>query len=517
VSNSHATPEWEQTVSKLHAIILGIAVIVSLYWAQVIFIPLALAIFLSFILNPLVRTVQRTGLPRVPSVVLVVFLAALVLAGIGWLVTRQTTGLINELPNYTDNIRNKIRSAKAIATRSERMERFIQVVSGELLPGEDAPSTGDMEGELNAEEEEKPTPVVVRPDVPQWLGQLPGYLGTIAQTAGVVALALILVIFMLINREDLRNRFLRLVSHGRLSSTTKAVDEAGQRVSRYLFMQAFINTSYGATLAAGLFIIGVKYALLWGLFAAILRYIPYLGPWLAAIFPLTLSIAISEGWWVPLAVIGLILTLELLSNNVMEPWLYGQSMGVSAVAQVVSAAFWAFLWGPIGLVLSAPMTVVLLVLGKHVKQLEILDVLLGDEPVLEPDITFYQRLLARDRDEAKHLALRRLESSTLEEVADTLLVPALKYTRQDDNRDELTEGDIEYLIGSIREILAALLQANKTRPKEPVEETQPDYQVRICGCAAGDELDELSLELLQAILDPARWSLEIMPYETLTS
>ena len=260
---------------------------------------------------------------------------------------------------------------------------MIEDVCAELKspsPGSKSEPSKTDSHEKARESSDSPRTVVLEPKSPEWLSNLPGYLSSLFESIGSLALALILLIFMLLNREDLRNRFLRLVGHGRMSSTTKAVDDAGQRISRYLLMQAIVNGIFGLVLALGLLLIGVPYALLWGFLAAVLRYVPYVGAWVAAAFPIVLSLATFDGWWPPLAVIGLVLALELTTANAMEPLLYGQSMGISAVAQLVSAAFWAFLWGPVGLVLSAPLTVVLLVLGKHVPQLEFLEVLLGDEP-----------------------------------------------------------------------------------------------------------------------------------------
>jgi predicted PurR-regulated permease PerM len=217
-----------------------------------------------------------------------------------------------------------------------------------------------------------------------------------------------LVLFMLIKREDLRNRFIKLVGHDRMSFTTKAVDEVSLRISRYIIMQAIVNGTVGLALAIGLFLIGVKYAFLWGFLAAMLRYVPYVGIWLAALFPILLSLAMFDGWWESLAVIGLFLVLELVTGNLIEPWVLGQSMGVSEVALLVLAAFSAFLWGPVGLILAAPLTVCLAVLGKYVPSLGFLDILLGDQPALKTAASYYQRLLARDRDEAVNLVLAYL-------------------------------------------------------------------------------------------------------------
>ena len=203
------------------------------------------------------------------------------------------------------------------------------------------------------------------------------------------------MIFMLQKREELRNRIIRLAGRGQIVAATRFVDEAGQRISRFLLMQAIVNGAFGLILGLGLLLMGVKYALLWGFLAALLRYLPYIGPYLAAVFPISLSLAMFDGWGTTLMVAGLFLTLELIVANAIEPWLYGQSMGVSEIALLVSAAFWAFLWGPVGLVLSSPLTVCLVMLGRYVPQLEFLAVILGDKPALDTGVSFYQRLLAR--------------------------------------------------------------------------------------------------------------------------
>ena len=273
---------------------------------------------------------------------------------------------------------------------------------------------------------QKPTAVVLEPESPTWLARLPALLSSLLETLGGLALALVLVVFMLLKREDLRNRLIRLVSHGQITVMTKALDDAGQRISRFLLMQLIVNATVGLSVGLGLLAIGVQYAFLWGFVAAVFRYIPYIGVWIAALSPIILSLAMFEGWVQPLLVIGLFLTIELLASNVAEPRLYGRSIGVSEVALLVAAAFWAFLWGPIGLILSSPLTVCLVVLGKYVPQLKFLDVLLGDEPPLDAHVTFYQRLLARDQDEATQLVLAQAKASSAGTGLRRLLGPRLE-------------------------------------------------------------------------------------------
>ena len=299
-----------------------------------------------------------------------------------------------------------------------------------------------------------PTAVVIEPQRAAWMSRLSSFLSPMLEYLGELALAIILVIFMLLKREELRNRIIRLAGQGKIVAATKFVDEAAHRVSRFLLMQAIVNASFGLLFGAGLLVIGVKYALLWGFLGAMLRYLPYIGPYLAVTFPISLSLAMSEGWGTTLAVIGLFLTLELIISNFIEPRLYGHSMGVSEIAMLVSAAFWAFLWGPIGLVLSSPLTVCLVVLGRYIPQLEFLSVLLGDEPALDAAISFYQRLLARDQDEAEGLIIEemgRLESP--EQIYDAMLLPSLGAIKRNRVSGDITEDDEQYALQAIREIV----------------------------------------------------------------
>jgi hypothetical protein len=366
---------------------------------------------------------------------------------------------------------------------------------------------------------EKPTVVVPQPESPAWLAGLPAMLRSVVELLGGLALALVLVVFMLLNRENLRNRLIRFVGHGRMTSTTPARDDAGQRISRFLLVQLIINASFGAVLAVGLLLIQVPNALLWGFLAAVLRYVPYLGSLITATLLVTLSMAMFDGWVQPLLVLGLILVLELATGNLVEPRLFGRSLGVSEVALLVAAAFWAFLWGPIGLVLSSPLTVCLVVLGKYVPQLEFLDVILGDEPSLNPDVTYYQRLLARDQDEATQLVLAQTKASSLEQVYDGLLVPALHYAKRDHARDDLSEADEQFVVDATREIVEDLGERLAAAAGLPEGQAgAPSHaRVRILGCPAHDDADALALEMLRQLLDPARWDMEVLSTEMLSA
>jgi len=327
---------------------------------------------------------------------------------------------------------------------------------------------------------------------------------------------------MLLEREALRNRLIRLIGDGRMTATTKALDEAGDRISRYLLRQLAMNGSYGLIWGAALSFIGVDYAMLWGFLAAMLRYVPYVGPPFAALLPFVLSMAQFPGWWQPIIVLTVFLVLEMIANG-LEPWLYGQTIGVSAVAMVISAAFWTFLWGPIGLVLSGPLTVCLVVLGKHIPELKFFAVLLGDAPALAPDVSYYQRLLARDQDEATDLVMAQVKSTSPESVYDELLVPALVFCKRDREREFLTDTDAQFVLQATEELIEDLGELRETASSsdkaKPLGNAIPDAhpRIRILACPARDQMDRVALDMLAHLLNPMDWDMEITAVETLTA
>ena len=366
--------------------------------------------------------------------------------------------------------------------------------------------------------------VIIEPQSPVWLSRISTFLAPLMEYLGELALAIVLVVFMLQKREELRNRIIRLVGRGQIVAATRFVDEAGQRISRFLLMQAIVNTSFGLILGLGLLLMGVKYAVLWGFLGALLRYLPYIGPYLAAVFPISLSLAMFDGWTTTLMVAGLFLTLELIVSNAVEPWLYGQSMGVSEIALLVSAAFWAFLWGPVGLVLSSPLTVCLVMLGRYIPQLEFLAVILGDAPALDPSVSFYQRLLARDQDEAEDLIEEHLKTGSNEGVYDDILIPTMHATKVSRGRGDITEADEKYVLRAIGEIVEDLghrpdTESGAAKSERAVEgdDADPSQAIRILGYPAHDLADHAALEMLRNLLDPRRWSLQVLSTETLTA
>ena len=281
-------------------------------------------------------------------------------------------------------------------------------------------------------------------------------LAPLLEPLSAAAFVVVLVIFMLLKYEDIRNRLIGLVGSGQLTVTTRALDDAGQRISRYLLMQCIINGSYGLAVGLGLFFLGVPYAVLWGFLAAVLRYIPYVGPLIAAVFPVTISLVAFPGWGHLALVLGLFVLLELWSNLIMEPWLYGQSIGVSEVGLLVVTGFWTWLWGPIGLVLATPLTVCIVVLGRHVPHLQFFDMLFGDAPALAPPVLYYQRLLARDQEEATEFVEEYVKAHTLEKVYDDVLIPALLLAWQDRQQGLLTGENEAFILQATQDIVADL-------------------------------------------------------------
>ena len=470
-------------------------VVAGLYWLQAVLIPLALAVLLTFLLTPVVSTLERRRLGRVPSVLVSVLLALLILGGIGWTLSRQLVALADELPRYSLNIHRRIADLRGASKGGsvEKVQKAVEDVVGEIQKT-DTPGVA----------RQKPVAVVL--EAPSILVHLPNLLHALA-SAGVVT---VLVIFMLLERRELRDRVVLLIGYRRMTVTTRALDEAGARISRYLLMQSIINGSFGLAVGLGLFLIGVPYAVTWGFLAAALRFIPYLGPFVAALLPLALSLAVFPGWLQPALVVGLFLVLEPITGSVMEPWLYGQSAGVSHVALLIALTFWAWLWGPVGLLMATPLTVCLIVLSKHLPALAFLVVLMGDRPVIEAKARYYQRLLARDQDEASDIVEAYVNTDGRESVYDTVLLPALYYARQDHDRGLLREGDAQFVGQATREILDGLAHdVPALRGRDPEDDPGADTRVRIVGCPARDEADVLALEMVRHLLDPARYQMEV--------
>ena len=485
-------------------ILLCATSVAALYLGRDVLIPLALAILLSFALGPLVTWLYRRGLPRVPAVLTVMALVTLLLAGFAVLVASQLTHLAQQLPVYEANLRQKTHELAGAAPGRGIIDRaadFMRDFSREIDRITTGPAPGAEPGAAAGTADALPRriPVEVYDPPPEPLQALSIYVGPLIQPIATAGIVLVFIVFVLLQREDLRDRMIRLFGLGDVHRATTAISDAAKRIGRYLLMQLVINILYGLPIGVGLFLIGVPNALLWGLLATVLRFIPYLGPILAAMFPIALSFAVDAGWTTPLLTVALFIAVELMASNVLEPWLYGSSTGLSPLAIIVAAVFWTTLWGPVGLLLATPLTVCLVVLGRHVPQLQFLEVLLGDQPVLAPEVKFYQRLLAGDPHEAEELAEDRLEDRSLREVLEGMVMPALLFAEQDRQRGVLEPQRARELAASVTAIVDDLVEPIEAAEPQGEDEIMPARGRVLCiGARVG--LDTAAAGLLAQLL-----------------
>lgn len=529
---------------RVGAIVAVVVVVGALWLGQTILVPFALATLVAFLLAPVVRRLERLHLGRVPAVVLTIALASTGVAALGWMVYGQLDQLADSLPEYRDNIRGKLeafrgkgpigRIEEGLADKSPPdASKVAPPDAPGTVPAKAAPPSGEERLRLA---EGRPVPVTVVPGggrtpVLQFLGEL---LGPLLAPIGSIGVIFVLVLFMLVYQEDLRNRMIRLVNRRELLRTTQALSEVSDRISTYLLMTLIVNATYGIPVGIGLWILGIPNALLWGLFAVLLRFIPYVGPWIAAAFPILLSVAISPGWSVTAWVVGLFVVLELISNNLVEPRLYGKKTGLSPMAVIVAAVFWTWLWGTIGLFLSIPLTLVLAVVGSYVPQLKFLSILLRDEPGLWPSERFYQRLVAGDSEEAVAVADEYLKRHRAEELYDEVVVPALRSAKHDALSGRLDVESLRFVRESTRTLVDEMADRHAdAKPSGPTPETTEQRGLSKVGTAAavvegpasatrfegvhvafisaGDETDALGGLMLADVLRPDGILLRMLP------
>lgn len=445
-SRQPSIPGAQLPASPFEMTIIGFLIVLALYFGQVVLMPLALAVILSLVLAPPVRILRRFGLSNSPAVFLVVAVAFAAIFGIGALITQQVGELVSELPRYQATLRDKVKSLKVVAEGSSGTLRKASETLRDLQQELEAPDPGaatsvpvtvsPLRGPLGGGGA-APVPVEVRSKSATPLDQLQSIVAVIIAPLATAGIVVLFVLFLLLQREDVRDRAIRLLGSGDLERSTSAMDDAVERLSRYFLTLTAINIAFGGFIALGLWLIGVPSPLLWGVLATLMRFVPFLGSFLAAICPLLLSAAVDPGWSMFLMTLALYAVSEPLMGNVIEPVLQGQSTGLSPLAIVISAAFWTLLWGPIGLLLAIPLTVVLVVLGHHVERLEFLNVLLGDAPPLSPAQRFYQRMLAGDPAEAVEQAERVTKEKPLVDYYDEVVIEGLRLAQADADRDSL--------------------------------------------------------------------------------
>lgn len=486
-------------MSRLWFVVVTMVIIAILYLAKVLFLPLAFAILFAFLLAPLVSGLERLRLPRAMAAILVIAGSTALLGTAAWMLFTQLVGVTNDLPTYRDNITAKMQtihrpsnSAFARAQREvERLSEELGLVNSSLVihprPGSHEPP-------------EQPVPVreVARPT-----GRL-DQLGGILEPLTTTFLCVVFTFFMLLEREDLRNRVIHLSGDRNLTMITQAMDDAGNRIRRYFSLQLLVNLTYGTLVFAALYFIGLPHAALFGAMAGLLRFVPYVGAPIAALLPTLLSVAVFHGWMHTALIMGTFLVLEVFTADYAEPHIYGRHTGLSSLAILVAAAFWTLIWGPVGLVLSVPLTVCLVVMGRHVPSLEFLTVMLGDQPVVAPATCYYQRLLAHDQREAGEILDECLKDNALENTYDSVVIPALVLAQESRLEGDLDDPTIDFVRQTTRELIDELGFRNAGDAAPEAVSAVPAgifRAIKVVCVPVRDETDELGSIMLSQLLE----------------
>lgn len=494
---------------KFEAFVVGVVVIAALHFAREVFVPLAIAILASFALAPMVDFLRHSGIARVPAVIATVILAFIVIAGLTFFVGNQLSHLAENLPQYQKNITQKIRAVRGNTEGISFVGRttgLLRQLSDELDRA--APVTGSA-ARRAAENAPMPVEIYEKPLTPFQV--IRGLVSPLLAPLTVAGIVVVFVVVFLLQREDIRNRFIRVLGARDLQRTTLALDDASSRLSRYLLTQLTINAAFGAVIGIGLAAIGVPNPILWGLLAMVLRFIPYVGPILAALLPCILALGVDPGWSMLFYTGTLFLVADLVISQMVEPILYGHSTGLSPVAIIVAATFWTWLWGPIGLLLSTPLTLCLVVIGRYVPRLQFLDTILGDQPALSAVEHFYHRLLANAPDDIAAQGEAFLREGTLDSYYDTVAVPALLLAQEDVDRGRLDDDQQAAIRSTILEVVDDL---SGTGPGAEAEEGR-DPPAVLCIAGRGS-LDEAASALLHQLLARAKVASTVVAADAVT-
>lgn len=534
--------------SKLTEVVVVVVIVLALYFGREVLIPVTLAMLLSFVLSPLVNLLRRAWLGRIVSVLLAVLLALGIILALGTAIGTQMGQLGKRLPQYQSTIKRKIdmlqgatvnRLSGRIESLGHQLER-----SGRQSNANRRPSFSGLESQR------QPVPVVVTKPAPSALQIGETVISPMLSPLGTAGIILVVTIFALLQKEDLRDRAIRLLGSGDLQRTTRALDDAGRRLSRYFITQLAINTGFGVIVGTGLYFIGVPDPILWGVVGALLRFVPYVGSWIAALLPMALAAAVAPGWSMVLWTLLLYAGTELTMGQLVEPLVYGHSTGLSPIAVIIAAIFWTWMWGAVGLIISTPLTLCMVVLGRHVERFEVLDVLLGDRPALTLAESFYQRILADDPDEAEAQAEIYLKSGSLSSYYDAVALKGLQLAARDLARNTLSAVMIEHLRTTVRELVDDLdsyddvaLKAAEvdervagTMSEEQVLPKQPPPGADLPGnrldagrlpsqwqgeapvlCIAGrGQLDEVVAGMLAQLLGKHGLGTRVLPYEAVS-
>ena len=532
----------------LQGLLIAVIVIGALYFGREILLPLATAILLSFVLTPPLLLLRRVKVPRVLAVGIVVAIAFAIIGGLGWLISREATQLAIDLPSYRETLSHKIQSLRQTTAESQVLHKagdVLQELEAELeQPATPAPDANELAGRPS----NAPIPVEIRTPEPTGLDLYRSIAGTILPpliTAGVV---LLLVVFILLQREDLRDRLIRLFGGSDLQRATSTMSDAASRLSHYFLSQVLINAAYGVFIGLALWAIGMPSPIAWGILAMLMRFVPYVGSYIAAAFPALIAAAIDPGWTMVLMVIGLFVAGEFTMGQVVEPQVFGRGTGVTPIAVIGSTIFWTWLWGPLGLLIATPITVCLAVLGRHVEGLRFFEVLLGDRPALSPQESFYQRCLTGDAAEATYQAELALKDQSLLSYLDEVALGGLELAEQDAARGALGPHHAERVAGTVAEILDNLedfeprrwFSRRRQRPGktggEPPGDTQSpaetvqdeaeappalqpgwDIETPVLCIAGRSKLDEAAASMLAAVLSKRGLKAQVLPHGAISA
>jgi predicted PurR-regulated permease PerM len=539
---TEVSPPQTPSLSGLMTLAVGAVVLGALYVGREVFLPVVLSVLLAFVIAPLVDLLRRLRIARVPAVIAAVIVALGIVTALGATIGLQLAGLASELPRYQTTVSQKMSSLREGALG--RLPNLVKNVGRQIEQAAQEEPKAAVPADTRANPRPMPVEVHAPESTPLQLAK--SVLLPLAEPLATIGIVFVVLVFILLQREDLRDRMIRLFGSDDLHRTTAAMDDAARRLSRYFLIQLALNAAFGVMISIGLWVIGVPSPLLWGIFAALMRFVPYIGSFIAGALPVALAAAVDPGWSMALLTLALFVVSEPLMGHVIEPLVYGQSTGLSPFAVVLSAIFWTWLWGPVGLLIATPLTLCLVVLGRHVERLEFLDVLLGDRPALTPAENLYQRMLAGDPDEALEFAEQLLKERSLTSYYDEVALRGLQLAANDAGRGVLNGAQLERVKEAIQALVGDLSAHEDVEPEpkemeaEPVaapesekpqirdpavpEDTPPEHLVpeawRTEGavmCIAGrGPLDEAASTMLAQLLRKHRLGTQVVPHRAVS-